>query len=93
MKIIEGKVLLEIKPQEPENKVLGGIVMPSEYSKSGKFEKGTVILANTPGLDIKEGDTVIIQRGSGQEFSLPTEIGRKEGKVRLISQCEIILIY
>lgn len=85
MKIIKGKVLVKVLPNEV--KKIGNLTIPDE-SYSENEEKAEVILANVyDDAPIEVGDKIIIHKGIGQKVKFEGE------EYRLVNASEILIIY
>lgn len=86
MKVTCEKVLVEVQ-QEPEStKTASGLSLPNPNVTDG-IESAIVVTADTD--KVAEGDKVLIYRGSGKEFTCPTD-GKR---YRVVALSEIIVIY
>jgi co-chaperonin GroES (HSP10) len=86
MRTVEGKIIVSIVAEPETTKTASGLSMPNPNVQD-KVEKAVVVSSDNP--KIKEGENLLINLGSGKEFTCPTDSKR----YRVIAPNEIIVIY
>ena len=86
MKTVEKKIIVSIVAEPETTKTASGLSMPNPNVQD-KVEKAVVVSSDYPGAT--EGDKLLINLGSGKEFTCPTD-GKR---YRVIAPNEIIIIY
>jgi co-chaperonin GroES (HSP10) len=86
MRTVEGKIIVSIVAEPETTKTASGLSMPNPNVQD-KVEKAIVVSSDSQ--KVKEGENLLINLGSGKEFTSPSD-GKR---YRVIAPNEIIVIY